>query len=198
MSKTAPPAEAPARDYQSLLDLTGRAQKGDKAALPALRALLQDPATVDALGGDLARQAQLSLINKFSGKNLLLQEALPRKLELLRAELGGPSPTPLERLLVERIVSCWLHLHHLEIVFAQRDSLSLELGTYYQRSIDRAQKRYLAAIKALAVVRRLALPVLVAQVNVARKQQVNVGGPPAAGRQPERPPSEPVREVEQQ
>jgi hypothetical protein len=51
--------------------------------------------------------------------------------------------------------------------------MSPELGTYYQRSLERAQKRYLAAIKTLAQVRKLAVPVL--QVNIARKQ-VNVAG----------------------
>jgi hypothetical protein len=43
-----------------------------------------------------------------------------------------------------------------------------------EKSSSAAQKRYLAAIKALAVVRTLAVPVF--QVNIARKQ-VNVAGP---------------------
>ena len=46
--------------------------------------------------------------------------------------------------------------------------------SYLQRCIDWAHKRYLSAIKTLAVVRKLAVPVL--QVNIARKQ-VNVAGP---------------------
>src|SRR5262249_6069492 len=138
---------------EGLAALVNRAQNGDETVLPALREILKTPALVDVLGGDLARQAQLTLIAKFSGKSLVFKESLTRKLELLRVELGGANPTPLERLLVERIVTCWLHLHHLEQLYAQKDSMSLELATYYQRSIDRAQKRYLSAIKALAQVR---------------------------------------------
>jgi hypothetical protein len=158
-------------DLQALID---RGQKGDKTALPALWEVLKDPAEVDRLGGDLARQAQLTLINKFiSGQNLLFKEALIRKLALLQAELAGASPTPLERLLVGRVVACWLHLYHLELMYASQEKMSLELGMYYQRSLDRAHKRYLSAIKTLALVRKLALPVL--QVNIARKQ-VNVAG----------------------
>jgi hypothetical protein len=145
----------------------------DQTALPALRELLKTPALVDSLGGDLAKQAQFHAIDKFSGKNLLFRESLTRKLDLLRDELGGPNPTPLERLLVERIVSCWLHLYQLELIYAQKESMSLELGNYYQRSLSSAQKRYLAAIKMLALVRKLAIPAL--QVNIARKQ-VNVAG----------------------
>jgi hypothetical protein len=167
------PVPASPMKHDEILALTDRAQKGDKTALPALRDLLKEPAAVDLLGGDLAKQAQLTLINKFSGQNLLFKESLTRKLDLLRDEVAGPDPTPLERLLVERIVACWLHLHHLEIIYAQKDSMSLELGNYYQRSISSAQKRYLAAIKTLALVRRLAVPVL--QVNIAKKQ-VNVAG----------------------
>ena len=155
-----------------LYDLVERAQAGDTTTVPTLRKLFANPEAVDMLGGDLARQAQDQLIRKFAGKNHLFAEALPRKLASLRAELGGPDPSPPERLLVERIVSCWLFLHHLETVYGSAvGSLSLDQGTYYQRSIQRAQRNYLAAIKALAVVRKLAVPAL--QVNIARKQ-VNV------------------------
>jgi hypothetical protein len=178
VSKTETPAQAGPKKHEELLALTDRAQKGDKSALPGLRELLKESALVDALGGDLAKQAQLTLINKFSGQNLLFKESLTRKLDLLREELAGPNVTPLERLLVERIVACWLHLHHLEIAYANKESMSLELGSYYQRSISSAQKRYLAAIKTLALVRKLAVPVL--QVNIAKKQ-VNVAGSCVAG-----------------
>jgi hypothetical protein len=74
------------------------------------------------------------------------------------------------------------------MLYAQKDSMPQELGTYYQKGLDRAQKRYLSAIKALALVRKLALPVL--QVNIACKQ-VNVAGPcPAATAGASAPPAE--------
>jgi hypothetical protein len=47
--------------------------------------------------------------------------------------------------------------------------------------MDRAHRRYLSALRTLALVRKLALPVL--QVNIAGKQQVNVG---AAAAPPDR------------
>ncbi len=76
---------------------------------------------------------------------------------------------------MERIVANWLHLGRVEFNYANRETLSAELDAHYQRSLSAAQKRYLAAIKALAVVRRLALPAL--QVNIAQKQRVkNVTG----------------------
>jgi hypothetical protein len=148
-----------------------RAQDGDASTLPVLKKLLDEPGMPELCGGYLARRAQARLIRLFAGKNLLLAEAIPRKLESLRLELAGPNPAPLERLLVERIVSCWLHLHHLESVYGCGGDMTLSMATHYQRAIQRGQKNYLAAIKALAMIRKLALPAL--QVNIARRQ-VNV------------------------
>jgi hypothetical protein len=158
-------------DLQALLD---RAQAGDASTLPALRELLRDPGKVDRLGGDLARQAERSLINAVAGKNLLFREALVRKLELLRADLGGTQPTPLERLLVSRVVACWLQVQIADAQYAQADNLTVAQGDYYQRRQDRAHRRFLSAVRTLALVRRLALPVLLQQINVAAQQQVNV------------------------
>lgn len=87
------------------------------------------------------------------------------------AELAGPSPTPLERLLVERIVASWLQTYHYDILCAQAGNITIDQGDYMQRRQDRAHKRYLSAIKSLAVVRRLLRPSV--QVNIAQ-QQVNV------------------------
>jgi hypothetical protein len=151
-----------------------RAQLGDATALPMLRKLFkEDKEFVDLLGGDLARQVEFSLINAVCGENLPIKEALMRKLNLLRGELAGPMPTPLERLLVERIALCWLSLHDAELRFAQMPDLNIRQAEYWQNRIDRAHRRYLSAIKTLATVRKLALPAL--QVNIARKQ-VNIAG----------------------
>src|SRR5262245_37576683 len=154
-----------------------RAHSGDASTLPVLRKMLENPATVDALGGDLARQAELSFIEAAAGKNLSFREALVRKLELMRAQLAGPDPTPLERLLVERVVACWLQVQDDDIRYAQGQKVrTIVQGDYQQRRMDHAHRRYLSAIKTLALVRKLALPVL--QVNIARKQ-VNVAAPAA-------------------
>jgi hypothetical protein len=102
-----------------------------------------------------------------------------RKLELVRDELSGPAPTPVERLLVERVVTCWLQVHLADLLLAQNAAtLNFVQGEYYQRARDRAHKRFLSSIKTLALVRKMALPVL--QVNIAKKQ-VNMVGAPVEG-----------------
>jgi hypothetical protein len=110
-----------------LRKLVKRAQGGDASTLPVLRQMLDSPGVVDLLGGDPARQAA-------AGDDLAFKEALARKMQLLRAELAGPSSTALERLLVERVVACWLQVQDADIRYAQAKDLSLESGTYYQRT----------------------------------------------------------------
>jgi hypothetical protein len=167
------PREQIPTDPAGLQEFLERAQRGDAATLPALRELFRDAQAVELLGGSLARRAEDSLIRKACGDDLVSREALSRKLELLRAELAGLDPTPVERLLVERVVACWLQVYDADARYAQAKDLSPEWCEYHQRRMDGAHKRYLSAVKTLAVVRKLAVPVL--QVNIARKQ-VNVAG----------------------
>jgi hypothetical protein len=81
----------------------------------------------------------------------------------------------LERPLVERIVAC-----HLQVQFADQQAAAFERaggrfaqGEYWQKQQERAQRRYLAAMRTLAQVRRLLVPNV--QVNIA-ENQVNVAG----------------------
>jgi hypothetical protein len=143
---------------------------GDRTVLPAIRQLLD---TRPALWQDVAslathvEQAWLALL---AGPDLVAQEILRRQLHVFKHELEGPSPTPLERLLVERIAVCWLQVQHADLV-ATRHSQQSE--TWVQQRQDRVQARLLAAVKALAQVRKLLRPGPMVQVNIA--QQVKVG-----------------------
>jgi hypothetical protein len=161
-------------DRKEMEKILQRARQGDESVLPAVRGMLKDAGAVDRLGGDLPRMAEQALIRAATGENLSFREALIRKLDLLRDELAGPAPAPLERLLVDRVVACWLQLHLADLFLAQQGGkLKVAKAEYHERTRDRAQQRYLAAIKTLALVRKLALPVV--QVNIAKKQ-VNVAG----------------------
>jgi hypothetical protein len=158
---------------EEIREFLERAEGGDTSTRPILRQMLQDPGMVELCGGDLAHQAEDWFIQSFGSDNLAWREAIRRKLELLRAELAGPNPTPVERLLVERIVACWLQVQDADMRYAQAKNISLASHEYCQRRMDRAHRGYLSAIKTLALVRKLAVPVL--QLNIARKQ-LNVAG----------------------
>ena len=118
----------------------------------------------------MAYQAQEAMLTGFLGKEALLtHEGQRRKCAALRRELEGAAPTPIETLLVDRIVLCWLHLHAAETLYAQNmKHLTLLQHDFYQRRLSMVQRRYLAAITALAQVRRLQVPAV--QVNIAREQ----------------------------
>jgi hypothetical protein len=168
-SEPAPPG------HEEAIAFLERAAGGDASTLPTLRRMLLQPGAADLLGGDLARRAEEALVSAAAGNDLLFTEALTRKLDLLRADLAGPGPTPLEKLLVDRVVICWLQVHQAGLRLARHErEMPPAQAEYHQRARDRAHRRFLSAVRTLALVRRLALPVLVQQINVAAKQQVNV------------------------
>jgi hypothetical protein len=140
-----------------LLELGRRAEE-EPAALAELKAYFADkPQDWEKFCrgfGDLARTAEEWFVAKITDSPLV-REGIGRNLDALGGELLGPNPTPLERLLVERIRICWIHMQHAEVLYAQQcDKLTHSQADYYQRRIDRAQTRYLSAIKTLAQVRR--------------------------------------------
>jgi hypothetical protein len=166
VNKAAKPADptAPAGAHE-LRRLLERAQSGDASTLPVLRRMMQEPGFADVCGGDLASQAELSLTAAVAGDNLAFREGLRAKMVSLRAELAGPDPRPVERLLVERVVISWLQAYEADIRYAQSKDHTLAWGDYHQRRIDRSHRRLLQAIRTLEVVRRLAAPVLRAEVG---------------------------------
>ena len=169
MSKARRPKRSDSQELQRLLE---DAQSGDKAAVAKLRERLKARSGVWEELGDLAKHALTAQLALIVGDHELLKDAVATNLETMRAELEGPECSPLERLLVQRILACWLQVTHADMICAQRaPDLTLAQGDYYQRRQDRAHRRLLSAIRTLATVRKLALPVL--QLNVAQ-QQVNI------------------------
>ncbi|HMC66385.1 MAG TPA: hypothetical protein VKI65_15730 [Gemmataceae bacterium] len=85
-----------------------------------MRELLKDPAAAPVLAatGDLALAAQRKFIARYARDQHAYREAIQIKLEQLRAELTGPEPSPLEKLLVERVLICWLQVHIADCTFA--------------------------------------------------------------------------------
>jgi hypothetical protein len=155
-----------------------RATTGDAAAMGKLRKALD---RVPGFWADmsLARQVEEGHLMRIAGDNLVLKEGLRRELRALKDGLAGPSCSPLEHLLIERIAACWLQVQWADYRGENiaRDDLTLAQADYRQRRQDRAHRRLLSGVRTLALVRKLALPVL--QVNVA-EQQINVAtGAPA-------------------
>jgi len=158
---------------QDIRQLITKANKGNEQALDTLCATVEDTAPLWKQF-NMPTQALESLLKAFFGPDALLtHEAQRRQCAALRRELEGPAPTPIERLLVSRIVLCWLHLYCVEAIYGHgiEQGLSITQHDFHQRRLSQAQSRYLAAIRTLSQVRRLQAPAV--QVNIAR-EQVNV------------------------
>ena len=107
-----------------------------------------------------------------SGNDLVSKEILTNQIAVLKKQIAGPTPTPLEQLLADRIVVCWLQVQQAELRAANRlENNGWVLSNAEENRLDKVNKRFLAAVKSLAQVRKLLTPKV--QVNIAN-QQVNV------------------------
>lgn len=97
-------------------------------------------------------------------------EWIERELREYAAELAGPNPTPIERTLSETAALAWFAVRYVEAIVFTAGDRTLKQADYDIRRLDAAHRRYLATLRTLAQVRKLALPGVV-QVNVGR--QVN-------------------------
>jgi hypothetical protein len=157
--------------------LAEKARRGDNGALAEIRRALAGRAErlIQLGSGDLARGVESLAIASLAGEDQLFRDGVRAKMDLLRAELGGPQPSPIERLLAERAALCWLDCHGADLVaeVEGRKGMDAKARDYHDRRRERAHRRYLSALKTLAQIRKLALPAI--QVNIGG-QQVNVAG----------------------
>jgi hypothetical protein len=156
--------------------LADKAEAGDKEARRKLRAAVRESSPeVIARASDFRRGAERHLIQTISAGNPLKEEALEVRLSHMRSEIAGANPTPLEVLLTERVVAAWLLVEILETLVSMQltwgvdEYVSPSFLLQMARLLEGVQRRYLAAIKALAQVRRLQGPAAV-QINVGENQ----------------------------
>jgi hypothetical protein len=133
--------------------LLQRARQGDEDVLPELRTWLEQSAVWRQFG-DLGRQARDAWLRLIAGNDLVLRESLRRRLEELHRELAPRRPTPIEQLLIDRILANWLRLHFAELASTQSINRP-KIAEFWDRRQSRAERAYLASLGALATMRRL-------------------------------------------
>ena len=166
------------RRFLDLLKKTDR-QAPDPADLLALRAMLEQNPGLWRVAGDLAHTAAMGVVAKMRAYPVVA-ESLKRGWDVMKDELGYQHASPLERLLVEQVVLCWLHLHAIELEYTNligASSLSPD-ADHWERRLSAAQARYLRACETLARIRKLAHSTPALQVNIAADggRQINVAG----------------------
>ncbi len=162
------PEQSLVDDREALRKVIERAQDGDESVLPALRSALKEEPKISSIFVNLASSLEKSIIRNMASGDLMVEECVPRNLKEMRKELAGENPSPLEGLLVERVVICWLELQYFELVYAQNTgNLSLAQSEFHQKRIDKIHRRYLSSIRTLAQIRKMGPAV---QINIAEKQ----------------------------
>jgi hypothetical protein len=171
----------PREDLETKLErlraLSEEAEGGNKGARAELRrAVAGSSPEVIAEASGIARRAEWMLVKTISAGEPLMQEALVVRMCSMRAEIAGENPTPLERLLVERVVAGWLLVEVLEALITgqyrvgQKES---RVGPDYiiqqSRILESATRRYLASIRELARVKKLQAGTQPVQVNTQVK-----------------------------
>lgn len=160
----------------------------EAVALACLRASRGDLA-VDGVG----KREGVKNVLILTTRNAVHRELLLIELNEKARDLAGPNPSPLEVLLVDRVLASYLLVNFYELQCASLLRARHEgmgegqswanpnrpdrQGETLHKRLDDAHHRFLSASKTLAQVRRLQVPVNV-QVNVAANggQQVNVSG----------------------
>ena len=155
--------EEPETEIDQLRVLSKKAEGGDREARAELRrAVARCSPAVIAESSDVARRAERMLVKTISAGEPLMQETLKARLDHMRGEIAGEHPTPLERVLAERVVAGWLLVEVLEALIAAqygRDVKGRRVGPDYilqmSKILESATRRHFAAIQTLARVRKL-------------------------------------------
>jgi hypothetical protein len=133
-------------------DLAARAAAGCEEALEVLRhTLLANPAVYRLLG-NLAQHAQRALIRLVAGDSAVTREAAQFQANELRQDLLRDGDSPLERLVVDQVVTTWLDVYIQQLGLSQPHAKE-GLRHRWEKQLDRAQKRHLAAVAALSEIR---------------------------------------------
>jgi hypothetical protein len=161
--------------------ISEKAETGDRNARRRLRRLVRSSSPeIIVEASDFVGRAEWMLANTISAGQPLMREAIQERMRQMRSEIAGESPMPLEVMLTERVVAGWLLVEVLEALISAQyhrhtdKTARVPPGYIAQMSriLESATRRYLAAIRELARVRKLeatAPPIQVrTQVNLLR------------------------------
>jgi hypothetical protein len=143
------------KNLRDLIDRTNK-EKPKPADVQELRRVLADSPKLWRVAGNMATLASEAAVNRWNATPFV-KESVKRGMEVLRDDLGFADAPPLEKLLIEQVVLCWVNLHMLELVHNDRlaENHTTEAGLYWDRRLSTAQRRFVRATESLARVRKL-------------------------------------------
>ena len=151
----------------------------DPRDINRLRRLIAETPGVLTFAFSATQSVREQLIEKLShGSNRAVMLA---EVDKLKKDLDYAAVPPIEQLLIELILTARLRVIDADNRYNQavvNQSVSLQVGAYWDNLLTSTQARFLRAIETLARVRRLARNTPALQINIAREggKQVNVQG----------------------
>jgi hypothetical protein len=153
-------------------------EKPKQEDLAALRRFFDEDPELWQATGNLARRTLEHLCRTYYHRSVYVQECVLRRVEEMRKDMGYADASPLEGLLIEQILVCYVNVYVLEMNSAGKlcESHSTETGLYWDRRLTGAQRRFRCACETLARIRKLSQNSPALQFNIASAggQQVNV------------------------
>jgi hypothetical protein len=165
------------------------ARRGNNKVLPMLRRTLDEHPELWKHFGNLTLQTQENWLQLIAGKDLLLAETMRLHLDAMRTELAGTNPSPLDQILVDRILACHVQVLYFDAMETTDPTAeNMRLARYRMDRRDQAHRQFLSAVKMLATVRNLVARTTVIQVELLNPPVVRSPATPivpmAGGEQP--------------
>lgn len=141
-------------ERMTLGELVSRCRAGDKDAAKTLRHVLREYPDLYQGLGQASQKVQTKWIRAITGSDLFEREMVLRSTRELRDDLiDEGTGTQLERLVVDQVVSSKLQQAYHESREADAAARGSELSKYRLDAIERASRRHLKALGALATLR---------------------------------------------
>jgi hypothetical protein len=83
-----------------------------------------------------------------SGREIV-RRTTEKEIERKRSEVADENPSPLERLLAERVALCWLAANHADTEYARKlkTGMSFREGEYYSKRCKQTNRQLLKAME---------------------------------------------------
>ena len=142
---------------KEMRELARAAGEGEESAWPRVQRMLIDrPEIVDHFG-DIGKVAADLWMSLYAGTNILMREVTRRNMLAWKESIAGPSPSPMETLLIDEVMVCWMQTHYFEMMHAQaleyRDSRSARDEAHRRQEASR--QSLAESLNQLAELRRL-------------------------------------------
>jgi hypothetical protein len=138
-----------------LRELVELAQDGVAEALPRLCGVHAERPEVWRHLDALADRTERAWADALAATDPLVAGALRRKAAEIKQDTAGEQPTRLERLLVGRLVACWLEARFVEGVATNEGETSLGPAASRPKRLGPARRRHQDAVRELETLRQL-------------------------------------------